>query len=130
MDVTRLNSGTDPVYRLFREYAEGECVYRRLERAEFEERFFAPLEGYEKVFLCAENAGAAAGIAASPIGQILVEKYIAGWEEIEFEAMRDAQAHPERHQQLVVRLWGWSASFVELDKEFQDHVMQRQQYEL
>ena len=60
MDVIRLNSGTDPVYRLFREYAEGECVYRRLERAEFEERFFAPLEGYEKVFLCAENAGAAA----------------------------------------------------------------------
>lgn len=67
MDVIRLNSGTDPVYQLFCEYAESECVYRRLERAEFEERFFAPVEGYEKVFLCAENAGAAAGIAAGCI---------------------------------------------------------------
>ncbi len=30
------------------------------------------------------------GIAASPIGQILVEKSVAGWKEIEFEVMRDA----------------------------------------
>ncbi len=29
------------------------------------------------------------GIAASPIGQILVEKCVAGWKEIEFEVMRD-----------------------------------------
>jgi carbamoyl-phosphate synthase large subunit len=29
------------------------------------------------------------GLDASPITQILVEKYIVGWEEIEFEAMRD-----------------------------------------
>ncbi len=42
--------------------------------------------------------------------------------------MLDAQAHPERHRQLVVRVWGWSAYFVELDKEYQDHVMKRQQY--
>ena len=42
--------------------------------------------------------------------------------------MEDAQAHPEQHRQLVVRIWGWSAYFVELDKEFQDHVMKRQQY--
>ena len=32
---------------------------------------------------------AANGIALSPIGQILVEKSIAGWKEIEFEVMRD-----------------------------------------
>ncbi len=44
------------------------------------------------------------------------------------ELMKDAQLHPERHRQLVVRIWGWSAYFVELDKEYQDHVMQRQQY--
>ncbi len=30
------------------------------------------------------------GLDASPIHQILVEKYIVGWEEIEFEAVRDA----------------------------------------
>ncbi len=33
---------------------------------------------------------AAAGLDASPIRQILVEKYIFGWKEIEFEAMRDS----------------------------------------
>ena len=40
----------------------------------------------------------------------------------------DAQKHPEAHTQLVVRIWGWSAYYVELDKEYQDHVLRRQQY--
>lgn len=44
------------------------------------------------------------------------------------EKMRDAQLHPENHRGLVVRIWGWSAYFVELDKEYQDHVMRRQEY--
>ncbi|MBQ7444492.1 MAG: carbamoyl-phosphate synthase large subunit [Clostridia bacterium] len=33
---------------------------------------------------------AGVGISMSPIGQVLVEKYISGWKEIEFETMRDA----------------------------------------
>ncbi len=44
------------------------------------------------------------------------------------DVLRDAQQHPEDHQQLVVRIWGWSAYFVELDKEYQDHVLQRTEY--
>ena len=36
------------------------------------------------------RAAARTGLDASPISQILVEKYIAGWKEIEFETMRDA----------------------------------------
>lgn len=44
--------------------------------------------------------------------------------------MLDAQLHPEKYRQLVVRIWGWSAYFVELDKEYQDHVIRRQQYRL
>lgn len=44
------------------------------------------------------------------------------------ETMLDAQKHPENHKQLVVRIWGWSAYFVELDKEYQDHVIARQAY--
>ncbi|MBQ8526120.1 MAG: pyruvate formate-lyase [Clostridia bacterium] len=44
------------------------------------------------------------------------------------EKMKDAQLHPENHRSLVVRIWGWSAYFVELDKEFQDHVMARAAY--
>jgi len=49
---------------------------------------------------------------------------------VDLERLRDAQRNPERHPQLVVRIWGWSAYFVELDKEFQDHVMARQEYTL
>jgi formate C-acetyltransferase len=47
---------------------------------------------------------------------------------VNMEAMKDAQINPEKHKQLVVRIWGWSAYFVELDKEYQDHVMKRQEY--
>ena len=47
---------------------------------------------------------------------------------VNIEQMRDAQKHPEKHRQLVVRIWGWSAYFVELDKEYQDHVIKRQEY--
>ena len=31
---------------------------------------------------------------------------------------------------LIVRIWGWSAYFVELDKCFQDHVIRRQEYRM
>jgi formate C-acetyltransferase len=44
------------------------------------------------------------------------------------EAMRAAQENPDAYRQLVVRIWGWSAYFVELDREFQDHVLARQEY--
>lgn len=36
---------------------------------------------------------ASIGIAASPIGQILVEKCVSGWKEIEFEVMRDRKGN-------------------------------------
>ena len=47
---------------------------------------------------------------------------------VSMEDMKDAQLHPERHRQLVVRVWGWSAYFVELDEAYQNHVMARQEY--
>jgi formate C-acetyltransferase len=47
---------------------------------------------------------------------------------VDIEAMRQAQKNPDAYRQLVVRIWGWSAYFVELDKEYQDHVMARQEY--
>ncbi len=39
------------------------------------------------------KSAARTGLDASPITQILVEKYIAGWKEIEFETMRDASGN-------------------------------------
>jgi formate C-acetyltransferase len=47
---------------------------------------------------------------------------------VDIDALEAAQKDPDRYRQLVVRIWGWSAYFVELDKEYQDHVMARQRY--
>lgn len=44
------------------------------------------------------------------------------------EVLLDAQVHPENYPHLIVRIWGWSAYFVELDRPFQDHVIARQEY--
>ena len=47
---------------------------------------------------------------------------------VNVEKLKDAQIHPEKYRQLVVRIWGWSTYFVELDKEYQDQVLARQVY--
>lgn len=41
------------------------------------------------------------------------------------DTLIDAQKHPEYYHNLIVRVWGWSGYFVELDKEYQDHIIQR-----
>ena len=41
------------------------------------------------------------------------------------ETLLQAQQHPEQHRNVIVRVWGWSGYFVELDKEYQDHIIQR-----
>ncbi|MCL4486723.1 MAG: pyruvate formate-lyase [Chloroflexi bacterium] len=45
------------------------------------------------------------------------------------ETLRDAQAHPERHKNLIVRVWGWSGYFCELAPEYQDHIIARTLYQ-
>lgn len=46
------------------------------------------------------------------------------------DTLLDAQEHPEKYPHLIVRVWGWSAYFVELDKCYQDQVLRRQEYVL
>jgi len=41
------------------------------------------------------------------------------------DQLLDAQAHPENYRNLIVRVWGWSGYFVELDKCYQDHIIER-----
>ena len=41
------------------------------------------------------------------------------------EMLLDAQKHPERHRHLIVRVWGWSGYFIELDKPYQDQIIKR-----
>jgi len=47
---------------------------------------------------------------------------------VDRERLLDAQRDPEAHRSLIVRVWGWSAYFIELDREYQDHIIKRQEY--
>lgn len=44
---------------------------------------------------------------------------------INAETLRDAQKNPEKYQDLIVRVAGFSAPFVELDKDVQDDIINR-----
>lgn len=44
------------------------------------------------------------------------------------EKLRSAQIEPEKHKDLIVRVWGWSGHFVELDKCYQDQVLRRVEF--
>ena len=41
------------------------------------------------------------------------------------ETLRDAQLHPEKYRDLVVRVAGFSAYFIHLDKTVQDEIIKR-----
>lgn len=41
------------------------------------------------------------------------------------DELRDAQIHPERHQNIIVKVCGFSARFVALSKRWQDEVIHR-----
>ena len=49
---------------------------------------------------------------------------------VNHERLLDAQAHPENYRNLIVRVWGWSGYFVELDKCYQDHIIRRAELNL
>ena len=61
----------------------------------------------------------------------LVKQFVAlGGHEMQLNAVNketllDAKAHPENHKNLIVRVWGWSGYFNELDEPYQDHVINR-----
>lgn len=44
------------------------------------------------------------------------------------EKLKAAQKHPEDYPNLIVRVWGWSGFFNELDVEFQNHIIRRTEY--
>ncbi len=49
---------------------------------------------------------------------------------VNLEVLLEAQKEPEKFKNLIVRIWGWSAYFVELDKDYQDHVIARQEFQV
>ncbi len=46
------------------------------------------------------------------------------------DTLQDAKRHPERHKNLIVRVWGWSGYFCELAPEYQDQIVERHMYAL
>ena len=66
----------------------------------------------------------------------LIRSYILlGGHQIQINAVNrdrllDAQNHPEQYRNLIVRVWGWSGYFVELDREYQDHIIRRMELTL
>jgi pyruvate-formate lyase len=49
---------------------------------------------------------------------------------VKLETLRAARAHPEQYRDVIVRVWGWSAYFVDLAPEYQEHVMSRHMYSM
>ena len=46
------------------------------------------------------------------------------------ERLLHAKAHPEDDPNLIVRVWGWSGYFNELDTVYQDHVIRRTEFQV
>ena len=40
----------------------------------------------------------------------------------------DAREYPEAHRDLIVRVWGWSGCFTELDQQYQEHIIRRTEF--
>ena len=47
---------------------------------------------------------------------------------VDVDTLRDAQKHPEHYRDLQVRVFGFSAYFITLDQDFQEHVIQRTEH--
>ena len=73
--------------------------------------------------------------AVEKVGRFVKQFILLGGHQLQLnavnaETLRDAQRNPKKYPQLIVRIWGWSAYFVELDRAYQDHVIARQEYSL
>lgn len=44
------------------------------------------------------------------------------------EVLLDAEAHPENYPNLIVRVWGWSGYFCELDPDYRKHIIARTEF--
>jgi formate C-acetyltransferase/4-hydroxyphenylacetate decarboxylase large subunit len=47
---------------------------------------------------------------------------------VDSQMLRDAQLHPENYRDLIVRVAGFSAYWVELSKQVQDEVITRTEF--
>ena len=57
--------------------------------------------------------------------QCTLDIYHSQFNVVDKEILLDAQAHPENHKDLLIRVAGYTAFFVELGKEVQDEIIGR-----
>lgn len=79
------------------------------------------------------------GIVKGDVGREAVYSLIKTWMEfgishIQFnmvnrETLLDAQKHPEKHQDLIVRVAGYSAYFIDLSEGMQDSIISRTEHQ-
>jgi pyruvate-formate lyase len=48
---------------------------------------------------------------------------------LNLDTLLDARAHPEKHKNLIVRVWGWSGYFCELAPEYQEQIIARHYFD-
>ena len=83
------------------------------------------LELHDTMFRSPESIAKTAGLVKSYI--------LRGGHQLQLNAVNrdmllDAQKNPDAYRNLIVRVWGWSGYFVELDREYQDHIIARCEY--
>ena len=61
--------------------------------------------------------------------QCTLDVYHTQYNIIDPEVLIDAQKHPENYKDLLVRVVGYTAFFVELGKDIQDDIIQRTEIE-
>ena len=93
--------------------------------------------GFHESLPCALNQKFSSSVVQSPESRsklvTLTDTFLRqGGQHIQFnlvdtEELLDAKAHPENHKDLVVRIGGFSAYFVQLSPEIQDDVINRSQ---
>ncbi len=49
---------------------------------------------------------------------------------VDMDTLKDAQANPQKHRDIVVRVAGYCEYFVNLDRTLQNEIMQRTMHEL
>lgn len=67
------------------------------------------------------------------VAQLVKSFILLGGHQLQLNAINrdkllDAQKHPENYPNLIVRVWGWSGYFNELDLEYQNHIIKRTEF--
>ncbi len=85
------------------------------------------LELHDTVFRTAEGLQKVAQLVRSYIG---LGGHQLQLNAVSRETLLDAQAHPDAHRNLIVRVWGWSGHFIQLDQAYQNQIIERTSYKM